>query len=200
LTIGTAAGRGPVKQTPLQLLRPIGQDHFASALAPDGAKAMPADSVIDWSLAWSSMLRVATTDELRTSNHPMVVVGRFSENSLMDADLFQTPAAFRTSEPLWDGSSGDMPGVILQVVVGQSLALGHWLTPLSTTAFTALAAGLGILLAALQPSRPRRLLALSLLVSAAVLFSLQLAISARMLLPLTVPSLAVVSTSLLRRK
>ncbi len=200
LSIGTVAGAGPVMPAPLQLLRPIGKDNFASAIASGGAHAIPADSVIDWSLAWDAMLRVEKPHELRTSSHTMVVVGRFSENSVRDADLFQTPAAFRSTEPVWGGSSGEMPGVILQVVVGQSLALRHWLTPLSTAACTALSAGLGLLLAALQPSRPWRLLTLALLIPMAALFSLQLAISARMLLPLTVPTLAVVSTCLLRRK
>lgn len=46
-----------------------------------------------------------------------------------------------------------MPGVFIQAVLAQSMSLRQWLTPISQAFTTALAAGLGVLLAAAQADR-----------------------------------------------
>jgi hypothetical protein len=130
----------------------------------------------------------------------VVVVGSLSGSRQPGADLFRTPAAFRHPDPIWGGNVEEMPGVILQTVAAQSLALGHWLTPLASSGCTALAAGLGVLLAAGLPRRRQRLAALLVLLPLGGLVSLQAAIGLRVLSPILLPSLALGLTSLLRRK
>jgi|GEM_PF-4916112 class 3 adenylate cyclase len=198
LTIGTAAGPGPIQPTPLQLLAPVGADHLASALAGGAERMLPTDAVIDWSLAWGRMLRVVTLEALPSGGAPVLLVGRLSDRSASGADLFQTPAAFLERDPLWGGTAREMPGPLLQAVVGQSLALGHWLTPLSSGAWVALAAGSGVLLAAALPQRRRRLMLLALVLPPAMVLSLQLATGSRLLTPIVLPSLALAATGLLR--
>jgi len=214
LVIGTAAGPGPIQPLPLQLLQPIGPKHFAAAIAADlggaagrkPAPQLPAESVLDWSIAWEQRIRVASPDALagattrRRGDPPVVVVGSLSGSRQAEPDLFRTPAAFRRLDPIWGGNVEEMPGVILQTVVAQSLALGHWLTPLASSGCTALAGGLGVLLAAGVPRRPHRLALLLLLLPLGGLLSLQAAVGLRLLSPILLPGLALGLTSLLRRQ
>jgi hypothetical protein len=215
LSIGTAAGPGPVQPLPLQLLQPIGPKHFAAAIAsglrqPAAAAArpapeLPADAVIDWSVAWEQRIQVASPRALARAARQgtpaaVVVVGSLSGSRQPGADLFRTPAAFRHLDPIWGGNVEEMPGVILQTVAAQSLALGHWLTPLASSGCTALAAGLGVLLAAGLPRWRQRLAALLVLLPLGGLVSLQAAIGLRVLSPILLPSLALGLTSLLRRE
>jgi class 3 adenylate cyclase len=215
LILGTAAGPGPVQPRPLQLLVPLGAQHFAAALAgvirpqlPPPLRAastgLPSEAVIDWSLAWERGIHVLDPDGQSPAgplaSAPLVVVGSLSSSRQPDADLFGTPAAFRSRVPLWGGSVDEMPGVIAQTVVGQSLALGHWLTPLSASGCAALAAGLGVLAAAAIPASAGRWRLLAVGVPVAGLVSLQLAVGARLLVPIALPTLALAGTSLLRRE
>lgn len=213
LSIGTAAGPGPIQPLPLQLLQPIGPRHFAAAIASGlpstpgtgSVPQLPAESVLDWSIAWEQRIEVISPDALagasrRQGDPPVVVVGSLSGSRQADPDLFRTPAAFRRPDPIWGGNVEEMPGVILQTVVAQSLALGHWLTPLASSGCTALAGGLGVLLAAGVPRRPQRLMLLLLLFPLGGLLSLQAAVGLRLLSPILLPSLALGLTSLLRRQ
>lgn len=215
LSSGTAAGAGPVQPLPLQLLQPIGPQHFAAAIASGlqrsaaagrrPAPQLPAEAVIDWSLAWEQRIQVASAAALASAARrgdpaAVVVVGSLSGSRQAEPDLFRTPAAFRRLDPIWGGNVDEMPGVILQTVVGQSLALGHWLTPLASSGCTALASGLGVLLAAGLPRRRQRLAALALLLPLGGLVSVQAAIGLRVLSPILLPSLALGLTSLLRRE
>lgn len=200
LAIGTAAGDGILNPPPLQLLRAITPDHFAAAIATGGAAAMPADAVIDWSLPWERMVRVVfSPSELSGSFQHPVLVGRVWLSNPSDPDLFRTPLAFFDPQPLWRGSAQEMPGVLLQAVVAQSLSLRHWLMPLSSLVCVALASGAGVLLAALQSSLRRRLQLLLILVPSFALLALQVAVGSRTLIPIALPSVAFGTTALLRR-
>ena len=87
----------------------------------------------------------------------------------------------------------------IQAVLAQSMSLRHWLMPISQALTTALAGGLGVVLAAAQADRKRRLLLLAAIIVVALPLSWQLAISQLWLLPLALPLAALVSTALLRR-
>lgn len=211
LVMGTAAGPGPLQPAPLQILEPLGSEHFAAAIASalrphlpaaqHGAPAWsPAEAVIDWSVAWERSIRVTQPAALAAGpDQPVVVVGSLSGSQRPDADLFRTPSAFRQREPFWGGTIDEMPGVIAQIVLAQSLALGHWLIPLSSTAVAALASGLGVLAAAAWPSRGARLRLLLLGAPLTALLSLQVAVSPGLLVPIALPTVAFGCTCLLRR-
>ena len=95
--------------------------------------------------------------------------------------------------------SSPTPSTVLQAVLAQSLALRHWLTPLSLPATTALAAGAGVVLAAALPRRGRRWPWLLGAAMISIPLSLQLAVGLRVLLPIALPLAALGSTALLRR-
>lgn len=217
LTLGTAAGGGPIQPRPLQLLVALTDQQFAAALATairpqlppalrGAAAGIPAEAVIDWSLDWGRGIRVLNLDGIdpprppAVAPAPLLVVGSHSDSRQPDADLFRTPAAFRRADPAWDGSASEMPGVIAQVVVGQSLALGHWLTPLSASACAALAAGLGVVAAAALPAAGQRLRLLALAVPIGAVVGLQVAVAGGVLIPFALPSLSLAGTCLLRRE
>jgi len=118
-------------------------------------------------------------------------------------DLFQAPATvegalLRGGKPLWSGNAREVPGVLVQAVLIQSLNLRHWLTPLSQTLCTAAAASLGVVLAALLEKRQHRLIALGLIVVSACPLAWSLAIGPLLLVPLLLPLLALSSTTLCR--
>ena len=114
-------------------------------------------------------------------------------------DRFTAPGALRSTLTAWGAANDALPGPVLQAVLAQSLALRHWLTPLSLPAATALSAGAGVLLAAAVPRRPRRLLWLVCAALLAIPFSLQLAVGLQLLIPIALPLAALGSTALLRR-
>ncbi len=203
LIIGTEAGPGPLQPLPLQLLRPITPDNLAGAIATGGPSGgsgiMPSDAVIDWSLRWGQMLRVVTPQALRNGREPLLLVGRLHEASQPTPDLFQTPAAFYNPEPLWGGTAREMPGVLLQAVVAQSISLQHWLTPVSNL-LCVLLAGLGGLALAGRRRRSPLLPLLALVLFTWTLLALQLAVSLRLLLPIVLPGLALGGATWLRRR
>lgn len=198
LTVGTVAGPGSLKPVPLQLRAPITAANFAGALSSSAVPLLPVEAVIDWSIAWPTLLRQITLADLASLQAPALLVGTDGHIDRDQSDRFQAPGAVREALPAWGGTEGVMPGSLVQAVLAQSLSLGHWLTPLSLTACTAVAAGGGVLLAAAQPSRQRRLLMVGAFGLLAVPLSLQLAVGQRMLVPLMLPLAALASTTLLR--
>lgn len=92
-----------------------------------------------------------------------------------------------------------MPGAIVQAVLAQSLTLGHWLRPWSLVACTALASGLGVLIAAAQANHPLRLVLVGSIILVAVPLALHVAVLDLQLLPLLLPLAALGTTALVRR-
>jgi hypothetical protein len=198
LTVGTVAGNGSLKPVPLQLRAPITAANFAGALSTSAVPLLPVEAVIDWSIAWPTLLRQITVADLPGLQAPALLVGTDGLIDRDQSDRFQAPGAVREALPAWGGTEGVLPGSLVQAVLAQSLTLGHWLTPCSLLACTALAAGGGVLLAAAQPSRQRRLLMIGAIGVLAVPLSLQLAVGQRILVPLMLPLAALACTTLLR--
>lgn len=92
-----------------------------------------------------------------------------------------------------------MPGAIVQAVLAQSLTLGHWLRPWSLVACTALASGLGVLIAAAQANRKRRMVLVGSIILVAVPLALHVAVLDLQLMPLLLPLAALGTTALVRR-
>ena len=200
LAVGTPALPGALKWVPLQLWEPLDQRNFAGALSSAPSRFMPADAVIDWSIDWRPLLRRVELKELSTLHAPALVVGTDGSLDRDGDDLFAAPGAMDPAlTQIWQGAERKVPGVLIQAVLAQSLSLGHWLTPISQTFTTALAAGLGVLIAAAQAHRGRRLLLITAIIVVALPLSWQLAISQLWLLPLAMPLTAVIGTTLLRR-
>ena len=128
------------------------------------------------------------------------------------ADLYPVPdalidqpswQAFMEDRVSWLNSEGDknhLSGPVLQAVWSESLRRGHWLTPLAPLPTMALAAGLGVLLAAALERRRHRLLALALISLLAVPVSLELALSLRVLVPMLFPLGALWASCLSRQE
>jgi ABC-type dipeptide/oligopeptide/nickel transport system permease component len=89
--------------------------------------------------------------------------------------------------------------VVVQAVLAQSLTLRHWLTPASQAFSTALAAGLGVLVAAAQAPLRRRMALVAAIIVVAMPICWQLAVSQLWLLPLALPLAALITTAGLRR-
>jgi hypothetical protein len=161
---------------------------------------MPADAVIDWSIDWRTLLRRIELSELSSLRVSALVVGTDGSLDRDGDDLFAAPGAMDPAlTKIWRGGERKVPGVLIQAVLAQSMSLRQWLTPISQALTTALAAGLGVVLAAAQADRNRRLLLLAAIIVVAVPMSWQLAISQLWLLPLTLTLAALISTALLRR-
>ncbi|MCS5700830.1 CHAT domain-containing protein [Cyanobium sp. FGCU-52] len=199
LGVGIPAAQGLLKPLPLRLLWPLDGASFAGRLSGSPDPMIPADSVIDWSIDWSSLLKVVTIADLPTLKTRALVVGSDGSSDNQSPDRFAAPGAIRSTLGSWGGSIDAMPGPLLQATLAQSMALRHWLTPSSLPAMTALGAGAGVLLAAAVPRRPRRLAWLLGAAVVAMLSSLQIAVALRLLLPITLPLAALASTALLRR-
>ena len=121
-------------------------------------------------------------------------------NALIDQPSWQ---AFKADPVSWLNSEGDknhLSGPVLQAVWSESLRRGHWLTPLAPLPTMALAAGLGVLLAAALERRRQRLLALAVISLVAVPTALELALGLRLLVPLLFPLGALWASCLSRRE
>ena len=199
LGIGTRAGLDVIQPLPLQMVAPLQAGSMASAVAVRGARAIPVDAVVDWSLDWPSMVRIVPTRDLHVGQNPVLLVGRLSRGTESDPDLFRTPAAFEQSDPLWGGNAHAMPGVVLLAVLAQSLSLDHWLMPVPMFWCVLAAAGAGVLLAATTPSVRVRLCLLAVLLPPLGLLAIQIAVGTRALLPVLLPVVALGSTTLVRR-
>jgi hypothetical protein len=129
------------------------------------------------------------------------------------ADLYPVPEAlmyqlswraFQRDPVSWLNSDGGdknhLPGPVLQAVWSESLRRDQWLTPLAPLPTMALAAGLGVLLAAGLERRRHHLLALALISLLAVPVSLELALSLRVLVPLLFTLGALWASCLSRRE
>lgn len=213
LAVGTAGGCDALKPVPLHLLDAITADNFAGALStavlnhqthsnPPGA-LIPADRVIDWSLNWAEQIRLVRPAQLSELRAPLLLVGTSGRLGRHSEDLFTAPATvqnalLRGDQPLWSGNAREVPGVLVQAVLIQSINLQHWLTPLSQTLCTAAAAALGVVLAALLETRQHRLIALVLIAVSSSLLAWSLAIWPLWLVPLLLPLLALSSTTLCR--
>ncbi len=200
LAVGTPALPGALKWVPLQLWAPLDGRNFAGTLSSAPAPSMPADAVIDWSIDWRPLLRRVELSELPGLKAPAVVVGTDGSLDRDGDDLFSAPGAMDPSlTQIWQGAERKVPGVLIQTVLAQSLSLRHWLTPVSQTLTTAFAAGLGVVLAAAQANRRRRLWLVAAIIVVAVPLCWQLAIAQLWLIPLALPLAALTATALLRR-
>jgi hypothetical protein len=199
LATGTAALEGSLKWVPLQLWSPISEANFAGTLSMTPGAWMPADAVIDWSIDWRPLLRRVEVTELSGLEAPVLVVGTDGTLDRDGDDLFAAPGAMDPAlTQIWQGAEWKVPGVLIQAVLAQSLALRHWLMPGSLAASTALAAGLGVVVAAAQAERWRRLLLVVAIAVVVVPLSWQLAVSALWLVPLVLPLAALATLALLR--
>lgn len=202
LAVGTPAGQGGAagqRPAPLQLQAAIDGRNFAHALSRHPQRFLPADAVIDWSLPWSQLIRRIQPAELPALKAPVLLVGSDGQLDPQHPDLFAPPVAISSDLEQWGLPTSSIPGVMVQAVLAQSLNLGHWLKPASLAATTALAAGLGVLLAAAQSRRRRLLLLLTLASVLAIALTFQLAISTAILVPVLLPLTALWATALLRR-
>jgi len=204
LAVGTAAACGGLKPVPLHLVEAINAANFAGALSQRHQPLLPADRIIDWSLNWAERIRLVQPAQLPALQAPLLLVGTQGRLGQATADLFNAPATVqdalqRGDTPLWGGNSQEVPGVLVQAVLIQSLNFGHWLTPLSQTICTAAAAGLGVVVAALHEKRRHRLRHLALISLFSCLIAWTLAIEQRWLVPLLLPLGALTATTLIRR-
>ena len=200
LAVGTPALPQALKSVPLQLWASLDGLNFAGTLSSAPAPLMPADAVIDWSIDWRPLLRRVELTELPGLKAPALLVGSDGSFDRDADDLFSAPGAMDPSiTQIWQGAERKVPGVLIQAVLAQSISLRHWITPASHTFAAALAAGLGVVLAALQANRRRRLLLVAAIIVVAAPVCWQLAIARLWLIPLALPLTALTATALLRR-
>jgi CHASE2 domain-containing sensor protein len=133
----------------------------------------------------------------------VLLVGTSGRLANQSEDLFEAPATvqdalLRGDQPLWSGNAREVPGVLVQAVLIQSLNMRHWLTPLSQTICTAAAAALGVLLAALLERRQHRVIALGVIAAVACPLAWSLAIGPLWLVPLLLPLLALSAATFCR--
>jgi len=203
LAVGTAGSCAVLKPVPLHLLYPITSANFAGALSHQPAPVLPADRVIDWSVDWSSQIRLVQPSDLPSLEAAVLLVGTSGRLDNQSEDLFRAPATvegalLRGGQPLWNGNAREVPGVLIQAVLIQSINLRHWLTPLSQTLCSGAAAGLGILLAALLEKRRQRQLVIGCIGGVACVTAWTLAIWPMWLVPLLLPLAALSGTTLCR--
>ena len=104
----------------------------------------------------------------------------------------------RGDRPLWSGNAREVPGVLVQTVLIQSINLGHWLTPLSQSLCTLGAGALGLLVAALLEKRQHKLIAVALIAAVSCPLAYSLAIWQLLLVPLLLPLAAMAATTFSR--
>ena len=203
LAVGTAAGSAQLKPVPIYLQYAINSNNFAGALSSVSQPLLPADRVIDWSLNWAEQIQLVQPRELATLRAPLLLVGTSGRLADGSADLFAAPATvqdalLRGDKALWDGNAREVPGVLVQAVLIQSLNRGHWLTPLSLSLCTISAAGLGVLLAALLEKRQHRFAAVVAITTASCPVAFSIAVLQLWLLPLLLPLVALGTTTFCR--
>ena len=199
LTVGTVAGTSRVQPVPIQILLPITDQNLGGSIAAPGTRNMPADSIIDWSLRWERMISIQASEKPRMTQAPLILIGRLSGLEKEGVDLFQTPAAVYDPNPIWGGSAREMPGVLVQAIVGQSISLNHWLTPVSNLLCVLVAALAGILL---SPTRTRiyGVPVVVVVLPIWIVLSLQVAIVAQLLFPILLPMTGFIVTTSGRRR
>jgi len=201
LTTGTPAIAGELKWVPLQLWAGLDRSSFAGTAATELAIVMPADSVIDWSLDWRRLLRRIELRDLPSLKAQTLIVGTDGSLDRDDDDLFSAPGAMDPElVKVWQGDQYRIPGVVVQAVLAQGLNLRHWLTPASQTMTTALAAGLGVLIAACLSDRRRRVGLVVLLTVVSLPLLWQAAVGWLLLVPIALPLSALSLTAFSRRE
>ncbi len=200
LAIGTPTEPGPLKWVPLQLWAPIDGRNFAGALSSASSAWMPADAVIDWSIDWRPLLRRVELVELGSVQAEALVIGTDGSLDRDGDDLFAAPGAMDPAlTRIWQGAERKVPGVLVQAVLAQSISLGHWLRPASSAMSTALAAGLGVLLAAAAAEWRKRLLWSVAIMVVSLPLCLQVSVGLLWLVPIALPLVALMATVLVRR-
>ena len=199
LAVGTAASAGSSKPLPLRTQYAISKEHFAGALSNHPQRVLPSDRIIDWSLNWANWIQLVQPVDLATLKSKLLLVGTNGYLGNNAVDIFYAPssvewAPLRGDKPLWNGRPSEVPGVLVQAVLIQSLNLNHWLTPVSQTLCTGAAAALGVLLAAFYEQRRNRLIAVGLIISIICPLAFYLAIWQLILVPLVIPFLALLTT------
>ena len=199
LAVGTAASAGSSKPLPLRTQYAISKEHFAGALSNHPQRVLPSDRIIDWSLNWANWIQLVQPVDLATLKSKLLLVGTNGYLGNNAVDIFYAPssvewAPLRGDKPLWNGRPSEVPGVLVQAVLIQSLNLNHWLTPVSQSLCTGAAAALGILLAAFYEQRRDRLVAVALIISIICPLAFYLAIWQLILVPLVIPFLALLTT------
>ncbi len=199
------------RRVPLQLGPALTGEQMAGLLSAKADPILPAHSVIDWSIDWFGqagrpplVVRVNRPQELPQLSSPMLLVGKGMLRFAPGTDSFTAPRAVEEAlGPAWGGSSAELPGVVLQAVLTQSLSLNHWLTPLPYLVgigVVGLTSGFGILLAAAVPQQPWRILWLTVITVVAVPVAFELAVQQRLLFPIALPLVGMGASSLLRRE
>lgn len=196
---------------PLQLGPALTGEQLAGALSLVSHPTLPAHSVIDWSLDWFGeggrpplVVRVRSPQNLPQLNRSVLLVGKGILRFSPDTDSFRAPRAVEEAlGRAWGGSSAELPGVVLQAVLAQSLTLNHWLTPLPYllgVGLAGLSSAVGILLAAAIAQQRWRLLWLVAISVIAVPVAFELAVRQRLLVPIALPLVGMGATCLLRRE
>jgi hypothetical protein len=156
--------------------------------------------VVPRAVAAPPLLRRVELSELPGLKAPALVLGAEGSLDRDGDDLFSAPGAMAPAlTQIWQGAERKVPGVLIPAVLAQSRLLRHWLTPVPQTLTTALAAGLGVLLAAAQANRRGWLWLVAAIIVVALPLCWQLAIIQLWLLPLALPLAALTATALLRR-
>lgn len=203
LAVGTASGAGLLKPAPIYLQYAITGNNFAGALSSVSQPLLPADRIIDWSINWAEQIELVQPAELSSLRAPLLLVGTSGRLADGSADLFAAPATvqnalLRGDKALWDGNAREVPGVLVQAALIQSLERSHWLTPLSLSLCTLSAAGLGVLLAALLEKRQHRFVAVVAITAVSCPMALSIAVLQLWLLPLLLPLVALGATTFCR--
>ncbi len=187
------------RQAPLQLKAPINKNYFSHALAGHPETILPADAIIDWSLDWTQYLHRIMPKDLTSIQGPVLLIGTDGNNDPLHPDLFDPPYAILDSLEKWNLSRGDLPGVVVQGVLSQSMKLEHWITPVSNFVSIAITSILGLFIAALNLISLKRFLILSFLSIFITLISFQITIAKLFLIPLFFPIISLWIITLIRR-
>ena len=199
LSTGTPTNGDGLKWTPLQLWEEVNKDNFAGAMSSVSSPRIPVDAVLDWSIDWKTLIERVEISQLPTLKAESLLVGTDGTLDRDGKDLFRAPGAMDPElTEIWQGARRKVPGVLIQAVLTQSLNLQHWLKPASQAFTTALAAGLGVLIAAAQTRRRRRLLITGVVSLIAIPLCWQVAVTHLLLIALVLPLAALFSTALVR--
>ena len=196
------------KLVPLQLHHGLWGKHFAVAVSGNADGQIPSEAVIDWSINWQSMITpMRDRQSLEKLKAPILLVGSngYGVNTTNSRkDVFVAPWAAKRALSSLEQADSTIPGVLVQAVLAQSVAMHHWLTPLLQSATAALAAGLGVVLAAVETRRSRQLLWLGVIAIATTVVALQIAVTPLVggtlfLIPLVLPLATLTAVVLSRR-
>jgi hypothetical protein len=200
--VSLTLGLNTETQPPLQLAETVAEGSLAHSLVATAPReGVPEEAVIDWSVNWLSpqRLTVLTSAEALAAYRGQSLLiasdGYKGRKLSQVTDQHQAPRAVRAyaeqgPERIVTLQSGMLTGGVLQTVLAQSIASGHWLLPITPFMNSLTAALIGLATWGwMRPGRRRSNQALGLLVGGLlyVLLALQLAVSLQRLLPLALP-------------